>query len=107
MKTTDNRKIDLPSIEIDAAHRIACYFTFPTCTGLERVYSLHVQPTERRTYSDGYSVDVYEPRRGYRVGLEDAKRYSRKRLEELARHPDVLATAARLIERVRAEQVTG
>lgn len=103
MKTADNRKIDLPSIEIDAAHRIAVYLTFPTCTGLARVYSLHVQPTERRTYSDGAVIDVYTPSRGYRVGLEDAKRYSRKRLEELARHPDVLATAARLVERVRAE----
>jgi len=103
MKPADNRKIDLPSIELDATHRIACYVTFPTCTGLARVYSLHVQPTERRTYSDGHSVEVYEPRRGYRVRLEESPRYSRKRLEALAAAPETLALAQQIAERVRAE----
>jgi hypothetical protein len=105
MKTTDNRKINLPNVALDAAHRIACYVTFPTCTGLDRVYSLHVQPMETRTYSDGYSVEVYEPRRGYRVRLEDAPRYSRKRLEALAAAPETLALAERIAECVRAEHV--
>jgi hypothetical protein len=103
MKTADNRKINLPSIPLDETHRIAVYLTFPTCTGLARVYSLHVQPMETRTYSDGHSVEVYEPRRGYRVRLEDAPRYSRKRLEALAADPATLALAERIAERVRAE----
>ena len=103
MKTADNRKIDLPSIEIDATHRIAVYLTFPTCTGLARVYSLHVQPTERRTYSDGAVIDVYTPSRGYRVRLEESPRYSRKRLEALAVDPATLALAQQIAERVRAE----
>jgi len=107
MKPTDNRKIDLPSIQLSETHRIACYVTFPTCTGLERVYSLHVQPTERRTYSDGAVIDVYTPSRGYRVRLEESPRYSRKRLEALAAAPETLALAQQIAERVRAEQVTG
>ena len=107
MKTTDNRKIDLPSIPLDATHRIACYVTFPTRNGLERVYSLHVQPMETRTYSDGHSVEVYEPRRGYRVPLEDAPRYSRRRLEALATFATTRALAERIAERVRVEHVTG
>ena len=103
MKPTDNRKIDLPSIELDATHRIACYVMFPTCTGLERVYSLHVQPMETRTYSDGHRVEVYEPRRGYRARLEASPRYNRKRLEALAADPATLELAQKIAERVRAE----
>jgi len=103
MKTADNRKINLPSIPLDETHRIACYVMFPTCTGLERVYSLHVQPMETRTYSDGHRLEVYEPRRGYRARLEASPRYNRKRLEALAAAPETLALAQQIAERVRAE----
>ena len=106
MRSTDNRRADVATLPLAGTYTIHAYVAFPTlAAGGPRRYSLHVQPVERVTYSDGYSVDRYTPSEGYRVSIEDAPRYSRKRLEALATHPDVLATVERIAERIRAEHV--
>ena len=105
MRSTDNRRADVATLPLEGAYTIHAYVTFPTFTDGPRRYSLHVQPVERVTYSDGYSVDRYTPSEGYRVSIEDAPRYSRKRLETLTTHPDVLGLVQRIAERIRAEHV--
>jgi hypothetical protein len=106
MKTTDNRRHDVATLPLEGTYTIHAYVAFPTtASGSPRRYSLHVQPEERVTYPDGYTVTRYTPTDGYRVAIEEAPRYSRRRLEALATHPDVRATAERIAERIRAEHV--
>ena len=105
MRSTDNRRADVAVLPLAGTYTIRAYVAFPTFTDGPRRYSLHVQPEERVTYPDGYTVTRYTPTDGYRVAIEEAPRYSRKRLEALATHPDVLATVERVAERIRAEHV--
>ena len=46
-------------------------------------YRLTVVPVERRTYSDGVVTESVKAFSGYTVFVEDAPRFSRKRLEAL------------------------
>jgi len=105
MRSTDNRRADVATLPLAGTYTIHAYVTFPTFRDSPRRYSLHVQPLEEITREDGWTVTRYTPSEGYRINIEDAPRYSRKRLEALATHPDVLATVERIAERIRAEHV--
>lgn len=106
MRSTDNRRADVAVLPLAGTYTIRAYVAFPTlAAGGARRYSLHVQPEERVTYPDGYTITRYTPSEGYRVAIEEAPRYSRKRLEALATHPDVLGLVQRIAERIRAEHV--
>lgn len=77
--------------------------SYPTVNGLPRVYSVHVQPIERREHTDGATIECYVPSRGYRSALESAPRYSRKRLEALAEDPAVRNLARGMFDRCVAD----
>lgn len=83
---------------------IVCSVRYPTCRDMPRAYTLHVQPMEVHTSSDGYVRHVYEPRRGYRVTLGEAPRYSDKRLVAWGEDPKVRALAEEIVARVIADK---
>ena len=83
-----------------STRRIDVEVWYPTLRDMTRRYSLSVQPVTVR--EDG--VTVYTPTEGYRATIEDAPRYSARRLEALAADPAVLELAARMVERVRADE---
>jgi len=97
MKTTDPRRLHVAVWTLPSGEDVRVTVAYPTFG--PRGYTLHVQPIERRTHEDGYVVEVYEPRRGYRMHLEDAARYSRRRLEALAGDPATLERARGLYAR--------
>lgn len=80
--------------------------SYPTCSGLPRVYSLHVQPIEWQRYSDGAVIKRYTPSRGYRSRLQDAPRFNARELERLATDPATLERAETMIARVLADAGT-
>lgn len=53
-------------------------------------YRLTVVPVERRTYGDGVVMESVKAFSGYTVFVEDAPRFSRKRLEALTADIKVL-----------------
>ena len=55
-----------------------------------KAYRLTVVPVERRTYSDGETMEFIKALSGYTVFVEDAPRFSRKRLEALTADLKVL-----------------
>ena len=103
MKTTDPRRIHVAIWTLPNGEDARVTVSYPTTNGLQRVYSLHVQPIERREHTDGYTVEYYTPSRGYRYALESAPRYSRKRLEALAADPYTFERARRIFDQCAAE----
>lgn len=55
-----------------------------------KAYRLTVVPVERRSYSDGVVMESVKAYSGYTVFVEDAPRFSRKRLEALTADLKVL-----------------
>ena len=103
MKTTDPRRIHVAIWTLPNGEEARVTVAYPTMQGLERAYSLHVQPIERVTHSDGYVIEYYTPSRGYRTRLETAARYSRRRLEALAKDAQVRELARGMFERCALE----
>lgn len=109
MKTTDPRRIHVAVWTLPNGEDARVTVAYPTLAGLERAYTLHVQPIEIRRYvnecraAEGYTVETYTPSRGYRMRLESAARYSRRRLEALAEDPTVRELARGLFERCALE----
>ncbi len=99
MKTTDPRRIHVAIWTLPNGEDARVTVAYPTMNGLERAYTLHVQPIETRRYEDGYTVETYTPSRGYRMRLESAARYSRRRLEALAEDPSVRQLARQMFQR--------
>lgn len=58
--------------------------------GESKAYRLTVVPVERRSYSDGTVMEFVKVFSGYTVFVEDAPRFSRKRLEALTADLKVL-----------------
>jgi hypothetical protein len=92
MKNQDNRRIAIAAWNMPSGEIAKVTVSYPTVAGLTRAYSLHVQPMTLEA-GDGYTMERYEPRRGYWSTLEAAPRYSRKRLEALAESPDTFTLA--------------
>jgi hypothetical protein len=101
MKTTDPRRIHVAVWTLPNGEEARVTVAYPTFG--PRGYTLHVQPIERRTHEDGYVTEVYTPSRGYRMHLEDAARYSRRRLEALAEDPAVRDLARGMFDRCAME----
>lgn len=95
-----SRRITVARYPLSAGRRIDVEVWYPTLRDMARRYSLSVQPVTVR--EDG--IMVYTPVEGYRSTLENAPRYSAKRLEALAADPTVLELAARMVEQVRADE---
>lgn len=102
MKTTDPRHVHIAVWDLPNGETARVTVRYPTLSGMERVYSLHVQPVTMETH-DGYVIERYSPHRGYRMRLEEATRYSRKRLEALAEDPAVRNLARGMFDRVLAD----
>lgn len=102
MKTTDPRHIHVAVWTLPNGEDARVTVRYPTMAGMERAYSLHVQPITMETH-DGYTVERYSPHRGYRMRLEAAARYSRKRLEALAEDPAVRDLARGMFDRCVAD----
>jgi len=103
MNSTDNRKITIAIWDMPNGETAKVYVSFPTLADMAKVYTLHVQPVRLREYSDGYTTEHYNPRRGYRTTLAIATRYSRKRLKAISEEPETLAFARNLYARVVAD----
>lgn len=77
--------------------------SYPTLAGIRRAYTVDVQPMTLET-RDGYTVERYAPREGYRAVLEDAPRYSAKRLDTWSQDPATFETARRMFARICADR---
>ena len=100
---TDNRTITIALWTMPNGEDCKVSVSYPTVNGLTRVYSVDVQPIERREHTDGVTIECYVPSRGYRSALESAPRYSRKRLETLAEDPYTFERARRMFDRCVAD----
>lgn len=98
----DNRRINIAVWDMPNGEVCKVTVSYPTLTGLDRVYSVSVQPMTLEA-GDGYTMERYNPRRGYRWKLETAPRYSRKRLEALAADPDTMDKARNMFRRCLAD----
>ena len=98
----DPRKINIALWDLPNGETCKVTVRYPTVAGLTRAYTLHVQPVTFEP-GDGYTVERYSPHRGYRMTLEAAPRYSRKRLETLAESPDTFTAARNLFDRCAAD----
>ena len=81
---------------------------YPTAKDVKRQYTLDVQPYESVTsvtHSDGYVVHCYTPSRGYRCVIEEAPRFSAKRLDALTSDPRVTSMVQTLVDRVIADKL--
>lgn len=94
----DNRRINIAAWDMPNGEVCKVTVSYPTVAGLDRVYSLSVQPTEVSRDEYG-TMERYNPRHGYRCTLEAAPRYGRKRLEALAADPATLETARAMFAR--------
>lgn len=81
--------------------------SYPTAKDVKRQYSLHVQPYESVTQSDGYVMTRYTPSRGYRCAIEESPRFSAKRLDALTGDPRVTSMVQTLVDRVIADKRRG
>ena len=106
MNSTDNRRITIAVWDMPNGETAKVSVSFPTFADMDKVYALHVQPVRLREYSDGHTIEHYNPRRGYRTTLETAPRYSRKRLEALAEDPATFERARGIFARVVADSTT-
>lgn len=102
MKSTDNRRINVATWDMPNGEVCKVSVSFPTFADMAKVYSLHVQPMTLEK-GNGYTMERYEPRRGYRWQLETATRYSRKRLEQLAADDLTMDKAQAMFRRVLAD----
>jgi len=103
-KSTDNRRREVARFPIPGSEDVSIVtVSYPTFADMRRVYSLHVQPTRIERH-DGATIYRYTPSEGYRVTIEDAPRYSARRLDALATHPDVIAVAESLHARVVSDR---
>jgi hypothetical protein len=102
MKNHDNRRVTIAKWDMPNGEIAKVTVSYPTVAGLTRAYSLHVQPMTLEA-RDGYTMERYEPRRGYRSTLEAAPRYSLKRLEALAESPDTFTLARAMFARCMAD----
>lgn len=98
----DNRRINIAAWDMPNGEVCKVTVSYPTVAGLERVYSVSVQPMEVTRDEHG-TLERYNPRRGYRWKLETAPRYSRKRLEALAEDPDTMDKARNMFRRCLAD----
>lgn len=98
----DNRKITIAVWDMPNGETAKVSASFPTFADMARVYTLHIQPMTLEKIN-GYTVEQYNPRRGYRMTLETATRYSRKRLEALAEDPATFERARGMFARVVAD----
>jgi hypothetical protein len=80
--------------------------SYPTAKDVKRQYSLHVQPYESVTSSDGYVMTRYTPSRGYRCAIEESPRFSAKRLDALTSDPRVTSMVQQMVDRVIADKAT-
>ena len=97
---TTPRRLGIARYPLSTGRRIDVEVWYPTLRDMTRRYSLSVQPVSVR--DDG--MTVYTPTEGYRVALENAPRFNARRLEALAADPAVLELAARVVERIRADE---
>lgn len=88
MRHTPPRRADVATIAIDETHQISAWITY---VPERRAYILTVIPEELRTYSDGSIVRIAGAYSGRRVHVEDAPRFSARRLGELAAAAHVVA----------------
>lgn len=95
MNSTDNRRITIAVWDMPNGETAKVSVSFPTFADMAKVYALHVQPMRLEQY-DGHTIERYEPRRGLRMTLETAPRYSRKRLEAIAEDPATFEKARAL-----------
>ena len=95
-----SRRIVVARYPLSAGRRIDVEVWYPSLRDMARRYSLSVQPVSVR--DDG--MTVYTPTEGYRASIEDAPRYSAKRLEALATDPTVLGLADRMVAQIRADE---
>jgi hypothetical protein len=102
MKSNDPRHIHVALWDLPNGETVRVTVRYPTMAGTERAYTLHVQPLTFER-GDGYTVERYSPHRGYRMRLEAAARYSRKRLEALAEDPAVRDLARGMFDRCAAD----
>jgi hypothetical protein len=99
---TDNRRIHVALWDLPNGETCKITVSYPTLPGANRTYMVHAQPLTVESH-DGYTVERYSPHRGYRMRLEAAPRYSRRRLEALAESPDTFALARGMFDRVLAD----
>lgn len=93
MASTDNRRREVARFPIPGSDDVSIVtVSYPTFADMRRVYSLHVQPTRIET-RDGATIYRYTPSEGYRMTIEEAPRYSARRLDALAADPHVFAMA--------------
>ena len=93
MASTDNRRREIARLPIPGSDDVSIVtVSYPTFADMRRVYSLHVQPTRIET-RDGATIYRYTPSEGYRMTIEEAPRYSARRLDALAADPHVFAMA--------------
>ena len=93
MASTDNRRREIARLPIPGSDDVSIVtVSYPTFADMRRVYSLHVQPTRIET-RDGATIYRYTPSEGYRMTIEEAPRYSARRLDALATDPHVFAMA--------------
>lgn len=95
-KSTDNRRREVARFPIPGSEDVSIVtVSYPTFADMRRAYTLHVQPTRIERH-DGATIHRYTPSEGYRMTIEDAPRYSARRLDALAADPAVLVVAERL-----------
>ena len=102
MKSTDNRRIHIAVWDMPNGETAKVSVSFPTFADMAKAYSVHVQPMTLEK-GNGYTMERYEPRRGYRMTLETDTRYNRKRLEALAEDPATFERARGMFARVVAD----
>ena len=92
----DNRRREITRFPIPGTDKVnVVTVSYPTFPDMRRAYSLAVQPTRFETDDYG-TIARYVPAEGRRVYIEDAPRYSARKLESLAADPAVLAVAEQL-----------
>lgn len=103
MTSTDNRRREIARYAIPGTDKVTVVtVSYPTFPDMRRAYSVSVQPTTFEHW-DGGVVARYVPTEGYRAVVEDAPRYSAKRLDALATDPRVLEVARALHARILAD----
>jgi hypothetical protein len=98
----DNRRINIAVWDMPNGEVCKVTVSYPTVAGLDRVYSVSVQPMTISRDEYG-TLERYTPSRGYRWKLEAAPRYSRKRLDTLAEDPDTFDKARNMYRRCLAD----
>jgi len=97
----DNRSRTIASFPVPGAPDTVVIVTvhYPTIPGIRREYSISAQPTTI-VRIDFSTIHHYDPCEGYRRWLEEAPRYSARKLESLAADPDTMAIARSLFRTI-------